>query len=237
MLADAVAAVLGLVVQRRRPLQLEERDVGGARQRDALRGDAGGADDQLRAVGLLERADRRPRAPRSCRAPKRCSASGKRSSTASWTSRWRAKTTSGSPEARKSWIQASAALSLPRAARRCSAPSCASRSARSVAAIFALRSRELQRLGAQPLDHVALGDAVLALVVQRRRARRRGAWPAAAAAPRSSAAARSSARRRCQCSRSSVSTPWNWREKRAPLPNSSSRPMIAQLRRSAPRRG
>ena len=39
-LADAVAAVLGLVVHRRRPLELEEGDVRRARERDALRGDA-----------------------------------------------------------------------------------------------------------------------------------------------------------------------------------------------------
>src|SRR3954468_12188562 len=48
-LADPVAAVLGLIVHRRRPLELEERDVRRAGQRDALRGDARGADDQRRA--------------------------------------------------------------------------------------------------------------------------------------------------------------------------------------------
>ena len=53
-LADAVAAVLGLVVHRGRPLQLEERDVGRARQRDALPGDARRSDQQLRPAGLLE---------------------------------------------------------------------------------------------------------------------------------------------------------------------------------------
>ena len=51
-------AVLGLVVHRGRPLELEERDVRRARERDALRGDARRADDELRAVGPLERADR-----------------------------------------------------------------------------------------------------------------------------------------------------------------------------------
>ena len=66
--------------------------------------------------------------------PSRCAASGKRSTSTSWTSRWPANTTSGSSEARKSSIQASAAPSLPRAASRLSALSCASRSARSAAA-------------------------------------------------------------------------------------------------------
>src|SRR5919198_109815 len=56
-LADAVAAVLGLVVQRRRPLELEEGDVRRARERDALSGHAGGADDELGALGILEGLD------------------------------------------------------------------------------------------------------------------------------------------------------------------------------------
>ena len=42
-LADPVAAVLGLVVHGRRPLELEEGDVRGTGQRDPLAGDAGGA--------------------------------------------------------------------------------------------------------------------------------------------------------------------------------------------------
>ena len=56
LLADAVAAVLGLVVLGGRPVELEERDVRGARQRDALPGDLDRADDQLvlAAVGPLE---------------------------------------------------------------------------------------------------------------------------------------------------------------------------------------
>jgi len=39
-LADPVGGDPRLVVHRRRPLELEERDVRGARERDALRGDA-----------------------------------------------------------------------------------------------------------------------------------------------------------------------------------------------------
>ena len=93
--------------------------------------------------------------------------------------------------------------SLPRAARRCSVLSCASRSARSVAAILASSSDRSSGWVAQPGDHVALGQPVLALVVERAPGRRPGAWPAAAAARPPSAAARSSARRRCQCRRSS----------------------------------
>ena len=54
VLADAVAAVLGLVVHRRRPLELEEGDVRRARERDALPGDARRADEQLRPAVLLE---------------------------------------------------------------------------------------------------------------------------------------------------------------------------------------
>src|SRR5215218_4111069 len=57
LLADPVQAVLGLVVAGGRPVQLEERDVGGARERDALRGRLHRADDQLRPVLALERVD------------------------------------------------------------------------------------------------------------------------------------------------------------------------------------
>ena len=48
-------------------------------------------------------------------------------------------------------------------------PSWASRWARSVAAIFAFELRQVERLRAQPLDHVLLGQPVLALVVERDR--------------------------------------------------------------------
>ena len=54
VLADAVAAVLGLVVHRRGPLELQEGDVGGAGERDALGGHARRADDQRRPVRVLE---------------------------------------------------------------------------------------------------------------------------------------------------------------------------------------
>ena len=55
VLADPVQPVLGLVVAGRRPVELEERDVRGARERDALRRGLQRAHDQLRAVLALER--------------------------------------------------------------------------------------------------------------------------------------------------------------------------------------
>ena len=47
LLADAMAAVLGLIVLGRRPVELQEDHVGGACQRQALAGDLDRADDQL----------------------------------------------------------------------------------------------------------------------------------------------------------------------------------------------
>ena len=73
--------------------------------------------------------------------PSRCSASGKRSTSRSCISRCPANTTSGSSEARKSSIHASAAPPLPREASRRSALSCARRSARSAAATLRSSSR------------------------------------------------------------------------------------------------
>src|SRR4029078_11602296 len=112
-LADAVGAVLGLVVHRGGPLELEERDVRGARERDALRGDARRRAAELRAVALAARSgsacvmgwgrsgrwNARTASSRSPRAsaPSRCAASGKRSSTARWMSTCLANTTSRSP--------------------------------------------------------------------------------------------------------------------------------------------
>src|SRR5947209_18473416 len=55
-LADPVTAVLGLVVDRRGPLELQEAHVRGSGESDALCGDPGGADDQRRAGGILEAA-------------------------------------------------------------------------------------------------------------------------------------------------------------------------------------
>ena len=119
---------------------------------------------------------------------------GKRVEDARWISRWWANTTSRSPEEQKSWIQASAACSLPRAASSLSAFRRTRRSARSAAATFASSSREVQRLAAQPRDEVPLGEPVLGLVVELDRHDRARLRRAAAAARRPSGAARSSAR-------------------------------------------
>ena len=153
----------------------------------------------------LERPRRSPRARSSASRPSRCSASGKRSSTACWTSRWRAKTTSGSPEARKSWIQRQRARRACRARPAAGAsPSCARRSARSVAAIFAFSSQRSSGCSRSHSITSLLGEAVLALVVERDRHDDAGAWPAAGAAPRPSSRRTKQRRRRCQCRRSSV---------------------------------
>ena len=162
-------AVLGLVVHRRAPLEVEEGDVGGAGQRDALAGDAGRADDQLRAVGLLEGLDGARRAPSPCRRRRRAARPGSAGRPSPGSRGGEAKTTSGSSDCRKSSIQASAGPSLPRAARRRSMLSWASRSARSVACDLALELGQLQRLLLQPGDDVALGEPVLLLVLQRDR--------------------------------------------------------------------
>ena len=125
--------------------------------------------EQLRAVGCLERLDGRlARARRESR-PSRCAASGKRASTASCTSTWRAKTTSGSPDARKSAIHASAAREL--AARRQALQRAELREALGAQRRGDLRVElaQVQRLRAQPGDDVLLGEPVLALVVERDR--------------------------------------------------------------------
>ena len=150
---------------------------------------------------------------------------GEALSTACWTSRWRAKTTSGSPECRKSSIQASAAPSFPRAASRWSVPSWASRSARSVAAIFALSSRRSSGCERSQLDHVLLGEPVLRFVRRARPARRPAAWREAGAGPRTSAGGRSSGAADASAVAPRSAAPWNCCENRAPEPNSSSRPI------------
>ena len=140
-LADAVAAVLGLVVHRRGPLELEERDVGRARERDALGGDAGARRRSAAAVGPPGTRRRSPRAHRSSLCPAGAARRGKRSITACCTSTWRAKTTSGSPRGEEvvdPGQRARAACRAPPAAAACRAARAAA--ARSVAAIFAFSS-------------------------------------------------------------------------------------------------
>ena len=90
-------------------------------------------------------------------------------------------------------IHVSAAASLPRAASRCSVPSCARRSRAQRRRDLRVELAQVQRLRAQPGDDVLLGEPVLASCSTARPARRPGAWPAAAAAPRTSGGARSSA--------------------------------------------
>ena len=145
--------------------------------------------------------------------------------TASWTSMWRAKTTSGSPEARKSWIQASAAWSLPRAARRCSVPELRQALGAQRRGDAGVELAQVQRLLAQPGDDVVLGQPVLALVVERDGHDDLALGRAAGAATSDFSRRTKQRRRRCQCRRSSESWPRNWRAKRAPEPKSSRRPM------------
>ena len=149
-------------------------------------------------------------------------ASPNRSTTARWISTWRANTTSGSPDARKSSIQASAAASLPAAARRWSSPSWASRSARSVVAIRALssdrssgcvRSHSITSRSASRYSSVLVSDTGTTT------------WRLGGSCGSTSALSRRTkqTRRRCQCSRSSDCIPRKRLEKRAPDPKSDSR--------------
>ena len=143
-LADPVAAVLGLVVLGGGPVELEEGDVRG---RASASGPGRRPPSSRRSAGSRGRPASWKARSAASRAPGRdprrgCAArAGKRSTTARWTSRWRAKTTSRSPEEEKSWIQASAEASLPRAASSFRAFRRTSRSARSAAATFASSSR------------------------------------------------------------------------------------------------
>ena len=114
--------VLGLVVHAPGSTQLEEGDVRGARRASAparrrgwRRRAAAGPSGSWKARTVASRAVQAVAAQQVQRV-------GKRSITASCASRWRANTTSGRPRPRKSWIQARAAWSLPRAARRWSGP-------------------------------------------------------------------------------------------------------------------
>ena len=157
--------------------------------------------------------------------PRMCSASGKRSTSSSCTSRWPAKTTSGSSEARKSSIQASAALALPRAASRLSALSCASRSARSAAAIFASsspRSSGCSRSHAITSSWASLYSRWLSSATGSTTCVLAGSCGSTSDFSRRT----KHERRRCQWMRSSAPAPWKRRAKRAPEPNSCRRPRI-----------
>ena len=196
LLADAVAAILGLVVLGGRPVELEESDVRGARQRDALAGDLDRADDQLvvRPSGSWKALQRLVAGGVAVFAEDVQRAWGSARARARWISRWRANTTSRSPEEQKSWIQASAACSLPRAASSLSAFRRTRRSARKRRRDLRVELAQVERLAAQPRDHVAARPAGTRPRCRARPARPRASWPAAAAARRPSVAARSSAR-------------------------------------------
>ena len=153
-LADAVAAVLGLVVHRRASTRARGSATfdarvsvmpcaGDARRaRRSAAGPSGPWKARTAASRAGERVARRAGAARrgSARGPPPGPRRGGRRRRAARPRRG----SRGSTPARRA--------SLPRAARRWSVPSCARRSARSVAAIFASSSREVERLLAQPGD-------------------------------------------------------------------------------------
>ena len=158
-------------------------------------------------------------------APTRCSASGKRCTTASWSARWEANTTSGSSEARKSSIQASAAPSFPRPASARSALSWASRSARSVAATLASSSESSSGCSC---SQATTSRSASRYSFSLSRLTGTTTWRFSGSCGSTSRLSRRTKqlRRRCQWMRSSAPAPWKRRLKRAPEPNSSSRPRI-----------
>ena len=198
-----------------RPLEVEERDVRRARERDPLAGDARRAHEQLRLAGL-EAPGPPPRARRSSRGRAGAARPGSARRAGSCTSRCPANTTSGSSEARKSSIQASAAAPLPRDGEPAQRVELGEPLRAQRRGDLAVELAQVERLLAQPGDHVLLGEPVLALVVERDRARRPGAWRAAAGSTSALARRTKQRRRRCQWIRSSAPMPWKRRAKRAP---------------------
>ena len=167
-LADAVHAVLGLVVHRRAPLEVEEGDVGGARERDALpatrleqtisRGPSG----SWKAWTAASRSS-------ALSAPTTCSASGS-ARPPSPGSRGGGRRPRAAPRtARKSSIQAITGPSLPRAASRAQRVELGEPLGAQGRLDLALELGQLERLLLQPGDDVALGQPVLLLVLQRHR--------------------------------------------------------------------
>ena len=88
---------------------------------------------------------------------------------------------------------------------------------------------QVQRLALQPRDEVALGEAVLGLVVELDRHDARGSSPAAAAARRPSAAARSSARAGASAGAGARRAPRKRLPNCAPEPKSAKPPEDPQL--------
>ena len=102
-------------------------------------------------------------------APSRCAASGKRASTASWTSMWRAKTTSGSPDSRKSSDPGQRGGELAAGGEPLQRPELREALGAQRRGDPRLELAQVQRLLAQPGDDVLLGEPVLALVGERDR--------------------------------------------------------------------
>ena len=190
-------------------------------------------------VGVLERAARPPRAPSivsraeqvrgvagSARAPPPAPRRGGRRRRAAR----RRRGSRGSTPARRGACRARPAAAA--------SPSCARRSARSVAAIFASSSRQVERLLAQPRDHVAARPGGTRARCRARPARRPGAWPGSCGSTSRFSRRTKQRRRRCQCRRSSRQRrPGTGARSARREPKSSSRPMHAQLGDRAPRRG
>ena len=84
---------------------------------------------------------------------------------------------------------------------------------------------QVQRLLAQPGDRRRARPAGTRARCRARPARRPGAWPGSWGRTSDFSRRTKQRRRRCQCRRSSESWPRNWREKRAPEPKSSRRPI------------
>ena len=224
VLADAVAAVLGLVVHRRRPLELEEGDVRGARERDALR--------RRRAWRRRAAAGRRGpgrRATVASRALERVAAE-------------QVQRVREALEHRLLHLEV-AGEDDERLARGEEVVDPGQRGVELAARGQPLQRAELgQALGAQrrgDLRRRALRGRAAARAATRSRscsARRYSrslssatgttTWRLAGSCGRTSAFSRRTKqrRRRCQCRRSSRQRPANWRAKRAPEPKSSMRP-------------
>ena len=165
-LADPVAAILGLVVLGRGPVELQERDVRGTGQRQALAGDLDRADDQLvaAAVGSWKQ-PARARARRGCRrrgcgAP-RGSARARRAG-----SRGGARTRPAARPRSRSRGSRPAPRAACRAPRAASGRSGARGVRRAGPPRPSRRARAGRAAGSQPGHEVALGQPVLGLVVE-----------------------------------------------------------------------
>ena len=217
-------AVLGLVVHRRRPLELEEGDVRRARERDALGGDARGAHDELRAVGVLEGADGRV-AVGDLVAAEQVQRVGEALHD-------RLLDLDVAREDDERLARGEEVVDPGQRGVELAAGGQALQRAELGQALGAQRRgdagvelAQVQRLLAQPGDDVAARPAGTRARCRARRGRRPGAWPGSWGRTSDFSRRTKQRRRRCQCRRSSESWPRNWRAKRAPEPKSSRRPM------------